>query len=107
MNRCQGRCPDSRVLVQRPWGHLLLNGRHVCTDIDEEQARQGAEHAGWGGLHRSFNGRPSGAIAEGLSCPGPASKTKQAGVLRVWQLGRAGGLSPDKDADLPETEQVM
>ena len=49
MNRCQGWCPNSRVLVQRPWGHLLLNGRHVCMDIVEEQARQGAEHAGGGG----------------------------------------------------------
>ena len=51
VNRCQGWCPNSRVLVQRPWGHLLLNGRHVCMDIVEEQARQGAEHAGgWGGF---------------------------------------------------------
>ena len=83
MNMCQGQRPDSRVVVQRPCGHLLLDGRRVCTDTAEEGARQGPEHVG-DFLHRFFNGKPSGAVAEGLSWPGCASKTKQAGVMRAW-----------------------
>lgn len=83
VNTCRGRRPDSRVVVQRPCSHLLLDSRQVCTDRAEERARQGAEHVG-DYLHHFLNGKPSGAVAEGLTWPGHASKTNQVGVLRAW-----------------------